>query len=752
MTQLAKKRIYQIAKEFNVSSEALLKILRDMKIEVKSHMSSLGDDRIEEVRRRFDDEKKQVEREVGRKEELHRAAEKARKSPPAGGEKHADDRKGKAPGGGAGGGGVKKPVNRLEKPSRGRRKGRRGHVVDEKTVRESVKKTLAHLDIGKRRRRRRKSVPADTPGVEEGAPKIRITELATVSELAAALDINPSELIAKCVSFGLMVTMNRRLDRDTIESLADEYGHEVEFISEYGESAPAEEGEREGSEGTVPRHPVVTIMGHVDHGKTSLLDHIRKSNIIAGEQGGITQHIGAYEVETSAGKITFLDTPGHAAFSAMRARGAQVTDVVVLVVAADDQVMPQTREAIDHARAAGVPIIVAINKMDKPDADAMRIKQQLAELGVQVEEWGGKTVAVEVSAKTGDGIDRLLEMILLEAEMLELRADPGRRARGTVVESRLEKGRGVVITVLVQQGTLRVGDPFVAGAHAGKVRALFDERSRTRKEAGPSSAVELLGCSAVPQAGDSFTVFAAERDAKEVASRRAQQAREQSLRYQKRMSLDELYAQIKSGGVQKLLVVIKGDVDGSVEAVSDALKNLSTDEVKVEVIGKGVGSISESDVLLAAASNAVIIGFHTRADTGAAVLAEREGVDIRFYQIIYEAVDDVRAAMEGLLAPDLEQKITGTVEVRQIFTIGRTTVVAGSYVLTGSVSRNSRIRVIRDEHVIYEGKIGTLRRFKDDVREVKEGFECGIILEGFNDIKVGDILEAFRIEEVARKL
>lgn len=757
---MAKKRIYLIAKDFEISSEALIKILRGMGIEVKSHMSSIDEERIDDIRKRFAEEKKEIEKEYDRKQELQQAAKKAKSAPvakaqpapkaPAAKKAPEPVEKKPAP---AASTPPKGPKAESAPPRRGARRNRRARVVDEKTVRESVKKTLANLDIGKRRRRRRKQSSDEEFISEESAAKIRITEFATVSEMATALDIDPSELITKCISFGMMVTLNRRLDKDAIETLADEYGFSVEFISEYGQVVPGDDREDEAPTGKeLPRHPVVTIMGHVDHGKTSLLDHIRKSNIIAGEQGGITQHIGAYEVETSQGKISFLDTPGHAAFSAMRARGAQVTDIVVIVIAADDAVMPQTREAIDHAKAADVPIIIAINKMDRPDADAMRIKQQLADLGLQVEEWGGKIVAVELSAKTGDGIDTLLEAIVLEAEMLELNADPERRAVGTVVEARLEQGRGVVATILVQEGTLHLGDPFVAGTHAGKVRALFDERARTRKEAGPSSPIEVLGCSGVPQAGDSFTVYPGEKEAKELSARRRQQTREQSLRYQKRMSLDDLYAQIQSGGVQKLLAVIKADVDGSVEAVSEALTQLSTDEVQVEVIGKGVGSISESDVLLAAASNAIIIGFHTKADTGAAVLAEREGVDIRFYGIIYEVVDDLRNAMEGLLSPDLQQKVTGKIEVRQIFTIGRTTVVAGSHVISGTVYRNSRIRVLRDGHSIYEGRIGTLRRFKDDVREVKEGFECGIILDGFNDIKEMDILEAFQIEEVARKL
>jgi len=533
--------------------------------------------------------------------------------------------------------------------------------------------------------------------------------------------------------------------------VADEFGFDVDFLSEYGEEKKGAEAAAPAEEALSPRHPVVTIMGHVDHGKTSVLDTIRKSNVIAGERGGITQHIGAYEVETPQGKITFLDTPGHEAFSAMRARGAQVTDLVVLVVAADEQVMPQTVEAIDHARAAGVPIIVAINKMDLPAADPTRAKQQLAERGLQVEEWGGKTVAVELSAKSGLGMDKLLEMILLSAEMLELKGDPTRRMRGVVVEAKLEKGRGPVLTVLVQQGSLRVGDSFVAGTFDGRVRALFDERGRPKEEATPSSPAEVIGCSGVPQAGDSFSVFEGDREAREVASKRKQQMREQSLCAQRRMTLEDVYNRIQLGETPTLNLVIKGDVDGSVEALTDQMQKLSGDKVQVEVIRRGVGAITEHDVTLAAASDAIVLGFHVRADTRAAALAKQECVEIRFFHIIYEAVQAVTQAMEGLLAPELHQKVIGKVEVRQIFHIGRTS-VAGSYVLSGMIKRSSRIRLLREDLTVYEGRIDSLKRFKDDVREVQAGYECGIILADFNDVREGDLLEAFEIEEVARKL
>ncbi|MBM3319333.1 MAG: translation initiation factor IF-2 [Candidatus Eisenbacteria bacterium] len=720
---MAKKRIYQVAKDFHVSSEAMLKVLREMRVDAKSHMSSIDEDLIEEIRKRFAAEKAAVREKEVRKRELmeHRAKEETPASKTS-----------------------VRPLKPVEKDAA--RKGRRRRVVDEKAVRDSVRKTLAGLDIGRRRRRRRRPEEEEEKR-EGGVAPLRVSEFLSVGELAGLLGVTPSEVIAKCMELGLLVTINRRLDRDTIETVAVEFGRDVEFVSEF-EGEPVEEGEAK----RVSRHPVVTIMGHVDHGKTSLLDYIRKSNVIAGEVGGITQHIGAYEVETPGGRITFLDTPGHEAFSAMRARGAQVTDLVVLVVAADEPLMPQALEAIDHARAAGVAILVAVNKIDLPGADPMRIKQQLADRGLQSDEWGGKTVTVEVSAKTGVGVDRLLEMILLVAEMMEMTSDPSRKARGTVVETRLEPGRGVVVTMLVQQGTLRVGDPFVAGIHYGKVRALFDERGRPRTEGGPSSPVEVLGCSGAPQAGDTFQVVADEREAREISTRRKQQAREHVLRAQKRVRLEDVYAQIQAGEIPRLSLVLKGDVDGSVEALSDSLQKLSTDEVQVEVIHRGVGPITESDVLLAAASNAIVIGFHVKADVRAAALANEEGVNILFYQIIYEAVSDVQHAMEGLLRPELRQKTIGQVEVREVFKIGRVGVVAGSYVQSGTVVRNARVRVLREGNAIYEGRIASLRRFKEDVREVQAGFECGIVLDAFQDIQKTDILEIFQVEEIARKL
>ncbi|MFH1681262.1 MAG: translation initiation factor IF-2 [Candidatus Eisenbacteria bacterium] len=720
---MAKKRIYQVAKDFHVSSEAMLKVLREMRVDVKSHMSSIDEELIGEIRKKFAAEKAAVREEEVRKRGLQEARGKDEARP------------------------AKPPVAKAKPPEKEARKGRRRRAVDEKAVRDSVRKTLAGLEIGRGRRRRRRRA-ADEEEEGEGRPAaLRVTEFVSVGELAGLLGAVPSQVIAKCMELGLMVTINRRLDRDTIETVAAEFGREVEFLSEFEEET---EGERE--EKRVSRNPVVTIMGHVDHGKTSLLDYIRKSNVIAGEVGGITQHIGAYEVEARGGRITFLDTPGHEAFSAMRARGAQVTDLVVLVVAADEPLMPQALEAIDHARAAGVSILVAVNKIDLPGADPMRVKQQLSERGLQLEEWGGKTVVVEVSAKTGEGVDRLLEMILLVAELMELKADPARKARGAVVETRLDAGRGVVVSVLVQQGTLRVGDPFVAGIHYGKVRALCDERGRPKKEGGPSSPVEVLGSSGAPQAGDTFQVVGDEREAREVSTRRKQQAREHTLRAQKRIRLEDVYMQIQAGEIPRLFLVIKGDVDGSVEALTDSLQKLSGDQVQVEVIHKGVGAINESDVLLAAASRAIIIGFHVKADVRAAALAGEEGVNILFYQVIYEAVSDVQRAMEGLLQPELRQKTIGQVEVREVFKIGRVGVVAGSYVQSGTVTRNARVRVLREGNAIYEGRIASLRRFKDDVREVQSGFECGIVLDGFQDIQKEDILEIFTVEEIARKL
>ena len=573
-----------------------------------------------------------------------------------------------------------------------------------------------------------------------------------MAELANLMEVKPQEVITTCMRLGLMATINRRLDKDSIVTVADEFGFDVEFVADYGAEEPA------GVEEDLPeqletRPPVGTVMGHVDHGKTSLLDYIRKTNVIAGESGGITQHIGAYEVELPAGRrITFLDTPGHEAFTAMRARGAQVTDIVVLVVAADDRVMPQTIEAIDHAKAAGVPIVVAINKIDLPAAQPERVKQELASHGVVVEEYGGKNVCVEISAKKGTQVERLLEMILLSADLLDLKADPHRRARGVVLESRIEQGRGVIASVLVESGTLKVGQAFVAGQHSGRVRAMFDERGRHLAVAGPSTPAEVLGWSGAPAAGDLFVAFEDERDARDVASKRQALHREQEFRAAKAISLTNVYSQMTRGELSELKLIIRGDVDGSVEALSESFGKLSNEEVQIRVIRQAVGQITESDVLLAAASGAIIVGFHARPDPKARELAERESVEIRLYDVIYKAVEEVKQALEGLLKPELKEVVLGAAEVRQVFRLSKAGTVAGCMVLSGTIPRTGKVRLLRDGATVWNGSIDSLKRFKDDVREVNSGFECGIALNGMNDIKVGDTIEAYAIEELARTL
>jgi translation initiation factor IF-2 len=551
---------------------------------------------------------------------------------------------------------------------------------------------------------------------------------------------------------GLMATINKRLDKDSMLTVADEFGFDVEFVSEYGEEEEAET-EAAATELLHPRAPVVTVMGHVDHGKTSLLDYIRKTNVIAGESGGITQHIGAYDVDLPGGKkICFLDTPGHEAFTAMRARGAQVTDIVVLVVAADDRVMPQTIEAIDHAKAANVPIIAAINKIDLPTARPELVKQELAQHGVVVEEYGGKTVCVEISAKKGTNVEKLLEMILLVAELLDLKADPDRRARGVVLEARVEQGRGIVSSVLVQSGTLRIGDAFAAGQQFGRVRAMFDERGKQKKIAPPSTPVEVLGWSGVPAAGDIYAAFDDEREAREIAGKRAALHREHEFRAAKAISLTDFHSRLTKGEMSELNLLLKGDVDGSVEALAESLTKLGSSEVGIRIIRQAVGQISESDVLLAQASNAIIVGFHTRPDARARDLAERENVEIRLYDVIYKAVEEVKQALEGLLKPELKEVVLGAAEVRQVFKLSKAGVVAGCMVTSGNIPRTAKVRLTRDGEVVWTGRIGSLKRFKDDVREVASGFECGISLEGMNDVKAGDVIEAFMIEELARTL
>ena len=581
---------------------------------------------------------------------------------------------------------------------------------------------------------------------------LRVTEFITVSELASLMDVSATEVISACFSLGVMVTMNQRLEADTLTLVADEFGYKIEFADADLE-AESEEEVQDTEEDLLPRAPIVTVMGHVDHGKTSLLDYIRKTNVIAGESGGITQHIGAYNVKLENGqRITFLDTPGHEAFTAMRARGAQVTDIVIIVVAADDDVMPQTKEAIAHAQAAGVPMIIAINKVDKPNANPDNIRQQLSGMNILVEEWGGNVQAQEISAKFGNNVDLLLEKVLLQAEMLELKANPNKNASGAIIEASLDKGRGYVSTVLVQAGTLRVGDYVVAGKNHGKIKAMLDERGRQLTEAGPSIPVTILGLDGAPTAGDKFKVYEDEREAKSIANKREQLQREQTIRTKKHLTLDELGRRIALGDFKELNIILKGDVDGSVEALSDQLQRLSTAEISVNIIHKGVGQITESDVLLAAASDAIIIGFNVRAGANAKELADREEIEIRTYSIIYAAIDDVKEAMEGMLSPEIREQVIGNVEIRETFKISKVGTIAGCMVLNGKVTRNSKIRLLRDGIVKYDGELESLKRFKDDVKEVTKGYECGLNIKGYNDIEVGDILEVYEEIEVKKKL
>jgi len=642
-----------------------------------------------------------------------------------------------------------------------KRKKLRHSEVNQEEVEKAIRETLAEMEestfsaraaLRKRKKREREEEEQRIQAERDREKtRIRVTEFVTVGELANLMRASVAEVIQKCMSLGIMVSINQRLDKDTIMLVADEFGFQVDFESEFTADVLTDV---EDDPATLQhRPPVVTIMGHVDHGKTSLLDFIRSSNVVAGEAGGITQHIGAYEVTLPDGKqITFFDTPGHEAFTAMRARGAQVTDIVVLVVAADDNVMPQTVEAISHAQAAGVPIVIALNKIDKPEANPDRIRQQLSEKGVLVEEWGGKYQSVELSAKQGKNVDQLLERILLEAEVLQLTANPNRLGRGVVIESELDRGKGIVATILIQKGSLRIGDSFISGIWSGRVRAMFDERGRRVEVARPSQPVQVIGFDGIPQAGDELVALASEREARDISLKRQQLKREQDFRQRRMITLDDISKQIKEGQVKDLLIIVKGDVDGSVEALSDSLMKLSTSEVKIAVIHKGVGAISESDVLLAAASRAVIIGFHVRPHLAARRLAEAEEVDIRIYNIIYDAINDVRSALEGMLAPSVSEQILATVEVRDIFKISKVGTIAGCYVQDGKISRNNKVRLVRDGLVVFDGGVSSLKRFKDDVREVEQGFECGIALEGFNDIKLGDSIEAYTVVETKRKL
>ena len=587
---------------------------------------------------------------------------------------------------------------------------------------------------------------------EKESTILRVTEFVTVNELSTMMDVPVNKVIGACMSLGIFVTMNQRLDAETLSIVADEFGYQIEFsTADIDEAIPVEEDR---PEDLVPRAPIVTVMGHVDHGKTSLLDHIRNENVIAGESGGITQHIGAYSVtlKRSKQRITFLDTPGHEAFTAMRARGAQVTDIAIIVIAADDDIMPQTKEAISHAQAANVPIIFAINKIDKPTANPEKIKEHLANMNLLVEDWGGKIQSQDISAKQGIGVSDLLDKVLLEAEILELKANPKKHALGTVVEAALDKGRGYVSTVLVQEGTLRVGDYLLAGTHSGKIRAMHDERGKSVKEAIPSTPVTILGLDGAPQAGDKFYVFEDEKEAKQIAAKRTQLLREQSVRTQRHITLDEIGRRIALGDFKELNIILKGDVDGSVEALTDSFQKLSTEEIQVSIIHKGVGAITESDVLLASASNAIIVGFNVRPMSNARALAEKEEIDIRTYSIIYDAINDLKSAMEGMLSPEMREEVTGTVEIRELFKISKVGTIAGCMVTDGKIYRNSKIRLLPENVVIYTGELSSLKRFKDDVKEVSKGYDCGLQIKNYNDIKEGDVLEAFQEVAVKKKL
>ncbi len=635
--------------------------------------------------------------------------------------------------------------------------------IDESEIEKQIRDTLARLSpMGKsktskhnreKRQKVHQRIEEEQLNEMESQKTLQVTEFVTANELATMMNVPVTQVISTCMSVGIFVSINQRLDAETIKLIADEFGFEINFASADVIDELNKIEEEDHPEDLIIRNPIVTVMGHVDHGKTSLLDYIRKTNVIAGEAGGITQHIGAYEVTTAEGrKITFLDTPGHEAFTAMRARGAKVTDIAIIVIAADDRIMPQTVEAINHAQAAGVPIVFAINKIDKPGADPDRIKTELANMNLLVEEWGGKYQSQDISAKKGINVEELLEKVILQADIMELKGNPNKRAKGTVLESSLDKGRGYVAKLLVEDGTIRKGDPIVAGAISGRVRAMYNERNQEVMSAGPSQPVLLLGLTGACQAGDTFNVTESEKEAKDIASKRTQLQREQGLRTQKHMTLDEIGRRIAIGNFKELNVIVKGDVDGSVEALSDSLLKLSTDEVQVNVIHKAVGQITENDVLLAESSDAIIIGFQVRPSVGARKMAETEQIDIRLYSIIYDAINELKDAIEGMLSPETQEKIVANLEIRETFKISKVGTIAGCMCLDGKITRNHNVRIIRDGIVVYTGKLASLKRFKDDVKEVVSGQDCGLNIEGFNDIKVGDIVEAYEIIEIKRKL
>lgn len=706
--------------------------------------------------------------------ELPKIPEKKKNKPVASSDTSKKKRPRKRIGGAPGGGGTGRPQtgggNRDFKRNDRGPKGKSRRVVKEeptdKEIQEQIKATLARLSgggggggkkgTGAKYRKEKRDAAQDAKEEQmmkeyESSQTLQLTEFISASDLASLMSVSVNDVISKCMGLGMFVSINQRLDAEAITVIADEFNFEVEFAS--AEDEVTVEVHEDTEEELENRAPIVTIMGHVDHGKTSLLDYIRNSSVTEGEAGGITQHIGAYDVTTESGqKIAFLDTPGHEAFTAMRARGTKITDVVIIVIAADDSVMPQTKEAINHAQVAGVPIIIAFNKMDRPNANADKVREELSQMNVLVESWGGKYQDQEISAKTGAGIEDLLEKVLLESELLELKANPNKNATGSVIEATLDKGRGYITTIMVQEGTLKIGDVLLAGSHFGKVKAMFDHTGAKLKEAGPATPVQMLGLGGAPQAGDVFNVMDSDREAREIATKREQILREQSVRTKKHITLDEIGRRLAIGSFKELNIILKGDVDGSIEALSDSLQKLTTEEVQVNIIHKGVGQISESDVLLAAASDAVILGFQVRPSGAAKKIADTEAVEVRLYSIIYDAINDIKDAMEGMLDPDTEEIIVGNVEVREVFKITKVGTVAGCMVKDGYIKRNNPIRLIRDGIVVYEGEMGQLKRFKDDVQEVKNGYECGLSIKNFNDIKVDDVVESYETREVKRKL
>jgi translation initiation factor IF-2 len=718
------------------------KILGKIELPVDNDTRPVKDEK--RKRKRIPIEKKEVKRDVFINKE-------GDKKPGGGGFNRGGDNRGRGPGTGAG-----------RRDTRGRREDK---LIDEKEIQEKIKETQAKLagaggrgkSMKAKLRREKRQEMADAQGEMVDDHKLQLTEFISVSELANLMDVSFADVISKCMGLGIMVSINQRLDAEVIELVASEFGFDVEFIDMEKQMEMEEEDDEDSDDELQFRSPIVTIMGHVDHGKTSLLDYIRSANVVAGEAGGITQHIGAYQVTLPNGKeITFLDTPGHEAFTAMRARGAKVTDIAVIVIAADDAVMPQTREAISHAQAAGVPMIFAINKIDKDGANPQKIYEQLSQMNLLVEEWGGKFQNQEIAAKKGLNIDKLLEKILLEAEILDLKANPNREATGTIIEASLDKGRGYVATILVENGTLHPGDLVVSGQYYGRVKAMFNERNKKEEKAGPSAPAVILGLNGAPQAGEKFKVYADEAEAKGIANRRAQILREQGIRTKKHITLDEIGRRLALGSFKELKVIIKGDVDGSVEALSDSLQKLSTQEILVSVIHKGVGQINESDIVLAEASDAIVIAFNVRPSLQASRLAENAGIEIKMYSIIYNAIEEVKAAMEGMLEPKMQEKIIANVEVREVFKFDKAT-VAGCYVMDGRIKRDSKVRLIRDGIVIYptgEGiaELASLKRFKDDVKDVQAGMECGLTIKNYSDVKVGDVVEAYEEEEVKRTL